>query len=166
MVLAGNTNGLLNSPWGEFKTLRWYPCRLARRPFGRRPDDGPLVKKGFMTRHTSGISGWLASVLADKRTRIAHLFAEIAGLGSPATMKPAIFRRFLALLTQIASEKEKEIDFIDHIEAVELKHRFRRDHNQLEHADSAHLPEPDCAYEGTPAGRKGMWRALRCWISS
>lgn len=114
----------------------------------------------------SGIPGWFASVLADKKTRIAHLFAEIAGLGSPSSMKPRIFRRFLDLLAQIASEEEKEIDFINHIEAVELKHRFRRDHNQLEHADLANLPQPEAGYESTAAGRQGMWRALRCWISS
>jgi hypothetical protein len=114
--------------------------------------------------HASGKSGWFASLLADKRSRIAHLFGEIAGLGAPADMKPSVFKRFLELLAQIAHEEERETDVLLEIEAVELKHRFRREHHQLERANPDFEPGPEG--ERDAAGetgenkkqRKGLFR--------
>jgi hypothetical protein len=103
----------------------------------------------------SGRLGWLTSILGDKKARIGHLLGEIASLGPPGLMKPGIFRKFLALLAQVATEEEKEIDFINHIEAVELEHRFRRDHNQLERANPDYAPELDCDNKKT-SRRKGL----------
>ena len=98
----------------------------------------------------SGNIGWLQSLIGDKKSRIANLLGEIAALGSPGSMKPSIFRKFLELLSQVAREQESENDLITRIEDVERQHRFRRDHNQLEHAnpDLEFIPEDEVMLEG------------------
>ena len=110
----------------------------------------------------AGRLGWLTSVLGDKKARIANLWGEIAGLGPPGLMKPSIFRKFLALLAQVAQEEEKEIDFINHIEAVELEHRFKREHHQLERANPDYAPELE-NYDKKVKSGKGLFQFFNFW---
>lgn len=79
-------------------------------------------------------------------------------MGTPGAIKPSVFRKFLDMMDQVATAKEKENEIISRIQAVEAKHRFQRKHKALKHAS----PQPhddlqalltaddELAYQRTP----------------
>jgi hypothetical protein len=113
--------------------------------------------------HLSRKSGWFASVLGEKRSRIAHLLGQIAGLGLPGMLKPKKFKKFLELMAQVAEEQDKEHDFIASIEAMEHRHSLRRDANQLERADPAYISQKSLVVENVER-YQGLWRTARLWL--
>jgi hypothetical protein len=88
---------------------------------------------------------WLAAALGGQRNRIIDLIRRMTSLGSPGGMNPRIFGKFLRLLDQVASARDREIGILDRIEAIEEQHRFCRKNHMLEHiqSDPRKNPEPD-----------------------
>lgn len=87
---------------------------------------------------------WLLATLGESRSRIAGLLGKLSGLGASA-LKPALFKKFLGFLDQVARERDEELHLINRIEMIESKHRHLRKHHRLEHADVDYVPEsPDC----------------------
>lgn len=93
--------------------------------------------------HASRQPGWLQALIRDKGSRVKDLLNEIAALGVPGLMKPSIFRKFLDLLSQLATERDKEHALLSRVEAMEERHHFFRDHHKLEKADPSFEPKPD-----------------------
>ena len=106
-------------------------------------------------------SGWMSSVLLTYQSRISSLLNQIASLGVPGLMKPAIFRKFLGLLSQVATEQAKEFRILSEIEAMEQKHRCCRISKKLEHANPVYEPKPQHWSEDKirrkQRNNKGLW---------
>jgi hypothetical protein len=77
---------------------------------------------------------WLMAALGGHRDRIAGLLCRLRGIGAREAMNPSLFKKFLHMLDQVAFAREKEVRILNQIEAIEEKHRFRREHHQLESA--------------------------------
>jgi len=63
----------------------------------------------------------------------------------------------------VAEEQEKEHDFIASIEAMEHRHCFRRDANQLERADPTYVSQQNMVVENV-ARHQGLWCTVRLWL--
>jgi hypothetical protein len=114
---------------------------------------------------------WLAAVLSDQHHRLVGLLQRLSGLGQPGAMKPSVFRKFLGLLDQVSAAKEKENSIISRIEAMEAKHRFRRQRKQLKCANDEPRPQKDqslgleCELSGERPHRWLWWVAVLILIS-
>jgi len=87
------------------------------------------------TPQTSSRLSWLTASLGERRSRLTSILRRMVGLGEPGAMKSSIFGKFLNLIEQVAGERDKEMELMSQIDAIEQKHRFMRDHHKLERAD-------------------------------
>lgn len=76
----------------------------------------------------------LSAALAGQKNALADLLHRLVGMGPTDGMKGSVFRKFLRTLEQISFEKEKELELIHRIEAVETRHRIQRKHKKLKRA--------------------------------
>lgn len=86
--------------------------------------------------------GGLRAFLTSNKSRIKSIMNEVMGLGVPGLMKPDVFRKFLELLADVATEQEEENRLISQIEEVESLHRLNRSNHYLEQASLAYEPKP------------------------
>ena len=70
-----------------------------------------------------GRLAWLASALAVQRNNLASVLSCLKGLGIRAGTSFALHRKFMLLMEQLACDKEKELNLISEIEAVEKHHQ-------------------------------------------
>lgn len=110
--------------------------------------------------HNTAQRGWLHALLGEKRSRVAEILSEIAAMGMPGFLKPAAFRRFLELLSQLSYEKNREARVIDRIEAMESHHHRLRKMHRLEHANPANEPQPPRHDDDVvdESGEKRSWK--------
>ncbi|MGB9153726.1 MAG: hypothetical protein WCD70_11660 [Alphaproteobacteria bacterium] len=90
----------------------------------------------------SGRLGWLASALAVQRNNLANVLSRLKGFGIYASMSFALRRKFTHLLEQVADDKEKELDILNEIEAVEKHHQAMKQMKLLRRATPKRGPKP------------------------
>ncbi len=66
-----------------------------------------------------------------KTRKIARLNTKIIRLGSPGAMKPKLSVKFAKLMDQLAFYRNKELNIISKINAVEKRHHYLRQHKGL-----------------------------------
>ncbi len=112
----------------------------------------------------------LTSLLARKRSRIADLLRRMTCGGTAGGHKAGLLGKFLGFVDQVAEERDEEAKLIDRIEAMERRHHFCRDHNQLECGDAEYRREDDeepiSVYDSKEKQkeRKGLWRFFPVWL--
>ncbi|HUY67676.1 MAG TPA: hypothetical protein VMV79_00040 [Alphaproteobacteria bacterium] len=82
----------------------------------------------------SGRLAWLGATLGQQRRKIARLLNRMAAFGPRGSMTPAVFRKFLGMLEQVAEAREQEMHLLSRIEDIEQKHRFMRKTRKLKRA--------------------------------
>jgi hypothetical protein len=91
---------------------------------------------------------WLSSALAVQRNNIATVLLRLKCIGMRASTSFALHRKFINLLEQVATDKEKELGIINEIEAVEKHHQLMKQLKLLRRAEpegaprTTRLPEP------------------------
>jgi hypothetical protein len=78
-----------------------------------------------------GRIGWLSVILGGNRARLTDLLRRLRGVAASAGASLGLHKKFIHLLEQIQVEREKELDLIDEIEAVEKQHELRRKNKLL-----------------------------------
>ncbi len=84
----------------------------------------------------SGRISWLAAAWGAQKAKVMSLLGRLGDLGSREDMKPNVFAKFLHILGQIANERDKEVDILSEIEAIERKHRIQREHGALKRVEA------------------------------
>lgn len=98
---------------------------------------------------------WLTTMVDQQKRHIASLLSRLAIFDGQGKRKPALAEKFHELLHQIELEREKEFELICEIQDVEDKHRYHREHDELEKAN------PDFSSdEGVERKRKSFWQFL------
>jgi len=95
----------------------------------------------------NGRLAWLSSNLAAQRNNLAKILLRLKGIGLRAGTSLGLHRKFMGLLEQIAADREKEIDIINEIEAVEKQHSEMRQRKLLRYADPDLAPQTDIFVE-------------------
>ena len=117
------------------------------------------------TAKNSGLFSKLTASLAGQRYILADLLRRLTCLGSPASMKSSVFRKFLFTLEQISFEKEKEVEIISRIQAIEEHHRRQRKSKKLkcatDHKSKIKAPKTKIAEYEPECDRSGFnWLAI------
>ena len=80
---------------------------------------------------------WLAALLDGQRDRTAKLFFRMRGLlagGALAAMKPAKFRKFIAMMQEVDEARVEEVRILNRIDRIEAAHKRNRKNRQLKNA--------------------------------
>src|SRR5690242_17830814 len=107
---------------------------------------------------------WLAEQLGTQRTTLAGFLRSLSSLGVPGNMKPSRFRKFILLLNQVATEKEKATALISEIEAIEQQHRFAKKQHRLRHtSDIKPQPAPQ-PFEAKREAERPFMELFELWV--
>ena len=85
---------------------------------------------------------WLEKILASQRNNLAGVLHRVKALGLRMGNSLALHRKFEHLMTQVAFDREKELDLINEIEAIEKKHLLLKERQMLRRADADKAPRP------------------------
>jgi hypothetical protein len=111
-------------------------CR--NRPSFKPPFTPPGVQKSMSNLAIqSGYLAWLRALLLEQRGAVKNLLCRLSFLGTPGSLTPSAFGKFLGMLKQIAAEQENEKDIISRIHEVEYRHRSQRRCRRLKPAGPA-----------------------------
>lgn len=103
---------------------------------------------------------WFGDLLCEQRDKIRHLISRLIGIETSG-MKPSLLRKFMCMLDEVASARDKELGLIHEIEDIEKKHRFLRETHQLREAKPETEIDPSFAYAGESKplqpGRSWLW---------
>lgn len=94
-----------------------------------------------------------------KTTKINKLHNEVAALGDDAKAKPKLFKKIKMWVEQIGGLREKELDIISEIDAIERKHSLMRKEKKLRMAKPTG-PKPKFEDDPKPKRRWGFWEWL------
>jgi hypothetical protein len=75
---------------------------------------------------------WLSATLAAQRTNISGFLSRLKGIADRVGTNLSLHRKFLHLMDQVADDRQRELDIIHEIEAVENRHHNLRQHNLLQ----------------------------------
>ncbi|MDD3028659.1 MAG: hypothetical protein PHS57_00035 [Alphaproteobacteria bacterium] len=75
---------------------------------------------------------WLTSSLGIKRNCLATFCTQMTGIAMKVGTNLSLHKKFMALMGQVAQEKEKETAILDEIEAMEKRHHLLRQKGLLE----------------------------------
>jgi hypothetical protein len=78
---------------------------------------------------------WLGATLAAQRGNISHLLLRLKGIAAHVGTSLSLHKKFMRLINQVADDREKELDLIKEIEAVEKHHHELKELHLLRHAD-------------------------------
>ncbi len=80
---------------------------------------------------------WLRTALAEQRTNISSFLDRLRGIAVKVGDSLALHTKFLRLMDQVATDREKELDIINEIESIEKRHREMKQMRLLKRADQA-----------------------------
>jgi uncharacterized protein YigA (DUF484 family) len=72
--------------------------------------------------HFNGRISWLTATLETQRNNIVSILLRLKGIGARAGTSMALHRKFMRFMEQVAHERNKELDIINEIEAIEKRH--------------------------------------------
>lgn len=92
-----------------------------------------------------GQLSWLNAVLAARRGGLSALLLRLKDIGMRMGANTILHKKFMALLDQVAIEREKELDILNDIEEVEKFHAQQRRNKLLRQAANDDGPRPKMA---------------------
>ncbi|MDE1901457.1 MAG: hypothetical protein KGI37_07430 [Alphaproteobacteria bacterium] len=92
-----------------------------------------------------GQLSWLNAVLAARRGGLSALLLRLKDIGMRMGANTVLHKKFMALLDQVAIEREKELDILNDIEEVEKFHAQQRRNKLLRQAANDDKPRPRAA---------------------
>ena len=91
----------------------------------------------------NGRLSWLTDLLSGQRATLNKLLLRLKDVGARVGTSIALHHKFMRLLEQISFDREKELDLINEIEAVEKQHQQMRQAKRLRQADRDYKPKAD-----------------------
>ena len=99
---------------------------------------------------------WLATALTTQRNNLAQVLSRLKSFGAHAGSSPAVYPKFMQLLTQVAIHREKEDSILDEIEAMEKRHQALKMRKGLRRATSQPVFEEE--YKGRKSSKRYLLR--------
>jgi hypothetical protein len=78
---------------------------------------------------------WLHAALAAQRSNVSHFLLRLKGIASRVGENLSLNKKFMRLMDQVAADRDKELDIINKIEALEKRHHQLKKLNLLRRAD-------------------------------
>lgn len=88
----------------------------------------------------SGRLGWLSSALVTQRNNLSNTLLRLKDAGLRAGTSLNLHRKFMRLLEQVATDRDKELAILNEIEAIEKQHRAMKRSNLLRCVTRKHMP--------------------------
>ncbi len=106
---------------------------------------------------------WLTSYLGVTRDKLCALMSRLTYLDQIKWLHPVLARKLQQLLKQIEFERDKELEILSEIQAMEERHREKRILMKLEKAHPQYLP-PLVTEPASVQVTDNLWQRLTSWI--